>query len=80
MQLDNNGDSEGNFSVLALTHTPHNSTVHKNFTCVYQMRPVGQFYQNSGDIPVSEFTIFMYLIFTRIISQIIKNGSKIFYC
>lgn len=62
MQLDNNGDSEGNFSVLALTHTPHNSTVYKNFTCPYQMRPVGQFYQHGGKIPVSEFTVFMYLI------------------
>lgn len=74
MQLDNNGDSEGNFSVLALTHTPHNSTVHKNFTCAYQMRPVGQFYHGEKN-PVSEFTIFMYLIFTRIVSQIVKYAN-----
>ncbi|XP_017772272.1 PREDICTED: receptor-type guanylate cyclase Gyc76C-like isoform X2 [Nicrophorus vespilloides] len=48
MRLDKNGDSEGNFSVLALTRHPSN-TVIKNFTCAYQMRPVGQFQQ--GEFP-----------------------------
>ncbi|KAF5298140.1 hypothetical protein FQA39_LY02564 [Lamprigera yunnana] len=51
MQIDKNGDSEGNFSVLALK--PINSEdieVAKNFTCPYQMEPVGQFQQ--GEFPV----------------------------
>lgn len=61
MQLDKNGDSEGNFSVLALTnvlannnYNINNTIVIKNFTCTYQMRQVGQFQQ--GEFPVSEFT------------------------
>lgn len=44
MRLDKNGDSEGNFSVLALTY-PKNTNVIDNFSCEYQMRPVGQFRQ-----------------------------------
>lgn len=56
MKLDQNGDSEGNFSVLALRKVLDNDQhVHGNFLCNYQMRPVGQFYQQPGDFPVSEF-------------------------
>lgn len=43
IKLDLNGDSEGNFSVLALK--PHPLVV-KNFTCSYHMVPVGQFQQS----------------------------------
>lgn len=53
MQIDKNGDSEGNFSVLALTNVAANDIVINNFTCRYQMRQVGQFQQ--GEFPVSEF-------------------------
>lgn len=59
MQLDKNGDSEGNYSVLALTNVltnnnnKNNAIVFHNFTCQYQMRQVGQFQQ--GEFPVSEF-------------------------
>lgn len=61
MQLDENGDSEGNFSVLALVQTPH-QVVHKSFNCSYQMRPVGQFYEHGGAIPVSEFIFICVLL------------------
>lgn len=70
MQLDKNGDSEGNFSVLALTNVLANNNninnnnsaiVINNFTCKYQMRQVGQFQQ--GEFPVSEFAqISMFVI------------------
>ncbi|KAK6625291.1 Receptor-type guanylate cyclase Gyc76C [Polyplax serrata] len=43
IKLDPNGDSEGNFSVLALK--PHKLDV-KNFSCGYHMVPVGQFQQS----------------------------------
>lgn len=65
MQLDKNGDSEGNFSVLAFRYT-NNTTVHKNFTCSYQMRPVGQFFQQYGEYPVSEFFLYIYFQFDAI--------------
>lgn len=50
MQLDQNGDSEGNFSVLALQ--PYNLTV-KNFSCSHHMLAVGYF-QKHRDYLVSE--------------------------
>ncbi|KAK4875863.1 hypothetical protein RN001_012285 [Aquatica leii] len=51
MQLDQNGDSEGNFSVLALKPSEMSDIeVAKNFTCRYQMVPVGQFRQ--GEFPM----------------------------
>ncbi|XP_072387454.1 receptor-type guanylate cyclase Gyc76C-like isoform X1 [Diabrotica undecimpunctata] len=46
MKLDKNGDSEGNYSVIAFSE-PQNKIVRYNFSCDYQMRPVGQFYQSS---------------------------------
>lgn len=57
MQLDKNGDSEGNFSVLALQ--PYNLTV-KNFTCTHHMLAVGYF-QRHRDNLVSEFCRLFYL-------------------
>jgi len=42
IRLDQNGDSEGNFSVLAFK--PYNFSIN-NFTCDYHMVPVGQFQQ-----------------------------------
>lgn len=44
MQIDRYGDSEGNFTVLALAKSK-DEIVSGNFTCPYQMRPVGQFHQ-----------------------------------
>lgn len=48
IQLDKNGDSEGNYSVLALKEEPFTEG---NFSCNYQMKPVGQFQR--GDTLVS---------------------------
>ncbi|KAG5888051.1 hypothetical protein JTB14_032859 [Gonioctena quinquepunctata] len=45
MKLDENGDSEGNYSVIAYSE-PVDIKVLQNFSCPYQMRPVGQFYQH----------------------------------
>ncbi|KAK0094945.1 hypothetical protein PV326_009569 [Microctonus aethiopoides] len=42
IKLDKYGDSEGNFSVLALKKDPFQMN---NFSCDYQMKPVGQFQQ-----------------------------------
>ncbi|XP_066598422.1 receptor-type guanylate cyclase Gyc76C-like [Prorops nasuta] len=42
IKLDKFGDSEGNFSVLALKKDPFRMN---NFSCDYQMKPVGQFQQ-----------------------------------
>lgn len=64
MQLDKNGDSEGNFSVLALTNvlaSNNNDVVINTFTCKYQMRQVGQFQQ--GEFPVSEFAQNFYVCY-----------------
>lgn len=60
MKLDENGDSEGNFSVLAFRPAPNNIHVRGNFTCSFKMRPVGQFFQQSDDFPVSEFVYLYY--------------------
>ncbi|XP_018562246.1 receptor-type guanylate cyclase Gyc76C isoform X2 [Anoplophora glabripennis] len=49
MKLDKNGDSEGNFSVLAYRESPVSHG--RNFSCGYQMRPVGQFYQTPTELP-----------------------------
>ncbi|RZC33646.1 guanylate cyclase 32E [Asbolus verrucosus] len=51
MKLDQNGDSEGNFSVLAFQRVSGDQHVHGNFSCPYQMRPVGQFFQQSDAFP-----------------------------
>lgn len=52
IKLDKFGDSEGNFSVLALTKDPFQRD---NFSCDYQMSPVGQFLQ--GETLVSELFV-----------------------
>lgn len=59
MKIDKNGDSEGNFSVLALVPTTNN-VVYKDYKCNYQMRPVGQFFQLDSAYPVSEFIVFLF--------------------
>jgi guanylate cyclase len=66
MKLDDNGDSEGNFSVLAFQQVTNNKHVYGNFACSYQMRPVGQFFQQWDDFPE-------YKIYTN--TQIIWAGS-----
>lgn len=60
MKIDKNGDSEGNFSVLALVPTSDN-VVYKDYKCNHQMRPVGQFFQLDSAYPVSEFIVFLFL-------------------
>jgi len=52
IKLDKFGDSEGNFSVLALKKEPF---IRDNFSCDYQMLPVGQFLQ--GETLVSELFV-----------------------
>lgn len=51
-KLDANGDSEGNFSVVAVKKYPLYVNMNSyNFSCDYSFIPVGQFYQ--GDtLPV----------------------------
>ncbi|XP_071447576.1 receptor-type guanylate cyclase Gyc76C-like [Hetaerina americana] len=44
INLDKNGDSEGNFSVLAL-RKHEEPLVHQNFSCPFQLLPVGLFLQ-----------------------------------
>lgn len=58
IKLDQFGDSEGNFSVLALKQESFNIS---NFTCNYQMKPVGQFQQ--GETLVSELFVAFQKIF-----------------
>lgn len=52
IKMDQNGDSEGNFSVAALKpyHYVYNASMY-NFTCEYFIRPVAGFQQ--GENPVS---------------------------
>lgn len=57
IKLDQNGDSEGNFSVLALK--PY-QLVFENFSCDHHMMPVGQFQQS--DHPVSELAFNLFEI------------------
>lgn len=51
IKIDSNGDSEGNFSVLALK--PHTFLVRENITCDFAMLPVAYF-QQGEKLPVSE--------------------------
>jgi guanylate cyclase, other len=53
--IDNNGDSEGNFSVLVLKPEPF-SAKDSNFSCSLHMRPIATFQgSGSGDsLPVSD--------------------------
>jgi len=53
IKLDPSGDSEGNFSVLALKREPFRID---NFSCDYQMVPVGQF-QQGENLLVSELSV-----------------------
>lgn len=49
IKIDKNGDSEGNFSVLALKE--ENFSFRENFTCSFNMVPVAYF-QEGDDFPV----------------------------
>lgn len=55
IKIDGNGDSEGNFSVLALK--PYKMT-RDNFSCDLHMVPVAYF-QQGDDFPVSEFFLLL---------------------
>lgn len=50
MHVDMNGDSEGNFSVLALQRKEFRT---KNFSCTHQMVPVGYFLQGENLVNTS---------------------------
>lgn len=59
IKLDKHGDSEGNFSVLALKKEHFHfvaslNSLPVNFSCEYQMKPVGLFQQ--GEALVSELS------------------------
>lgn len=55
IKLDEFGDSEGNFSVLALKQSNSSVGDRANFVCDFQMTPVGHFQQGAnGEFPVSE--------------------------
>nr|XP_018907598.1 PREDICTED: receptor-type guanylate cyclase Gyc76C-like isoform X1 [Bemisia tabaci] len=54
IRLDKNGDSEGNFSVLALK--PHRFS-EKNFSCGHFMVPVGQFYSGNINSSLPEYRL-----------------------
>jgi hypothetical protein len=56
IQIDRNGDSEGNFSVLALKEA-YFTMKDSNFSCKQHMVQVATFYQGSTNsvFPVSEF-------------------------
>lgn len=55
IKIDRNGDSEGNFSVLA--YKPFKYSYRDNLLCNFHMVPVAHFQQGS-DIPVSESSLF----------------------
>lgn len=67
IRIDEFGDSEGNFSVLALKYEPYTEG---NFSCDFQMKPVAHFQmrqfqrgsdsaqKRSDEIPVSESSLF----------------------
>lgn len=48
IKIDSNGDSEGNFSVLALVKNPD-----RNVSCEYHLKPVGLFFH--GNVPEYRF-------------------------
>lgn len=50
IKLDKNGDSEGNFSVLALKKEPLQN---QNWSCNFQMKPVGQFQQGDNLVRIA---------------------------
>lgn len=54
IKIDKFGDSEGNFSVLALKEK---DITDRNFTCDFQMMPVAYFIEGV-EIPVSELILF----------------------
>lgn len=61
IKLDQSGDSEGNFSVLALKKDPFHR---HNFSCDYQMSPVGQFLQQGENLVSELFVAFREIFFT----------------
>lgn len=50
IKIDKNGDSEGNFSVLALKQGDF--SLRENFTCSFNMKPVAHF-EEGDEFPVS---------------------------
>jgi len=71
INLDKFGDSEGNFSVLALKKEPFRVD---NFSCDYQMLPMGQFQQ--GETLVSELFVALEKFLWQIEDR--KDGRSIF--
>lgn len=56
IKIDEFGDSEGNFSVLAIQPHLSGEPLRDNFSCNYLMTPVAHF-QEGNDFPVSESAI-----------------------
>lgn len=63
IKIDKYGDSEGNFSVLAIQPHTSGEPLRDNFSCNYLMTPVAHFQQGS-DFPVSFIS---YIFFPRIV-------------
>lgn len=63
IKIDQSGDSEGNFSVVAWKPAKH-SYINNNRTiiCNYHMIPVAYFQQGPDDIPVSESSLFLFIL------------------
>lgn len=57
IKIDRNGDSEGNFSVLALKQFSH-TLANKSNACDFYMVPVAYFHQGD-DFPVSESPFYL---------------------
>ncbi|XP_022917682.1 receptor-type guanylate cyclase Gyc76C-like [Onthophagus taurus] len=57
VRIDNNGDSEGNFSLLALTELfDDDISLSRTLNCSWQMRPVAIFKGNANGIPQYQLT------------------------
>lgn len=70
IKIDLNGDSEGNFSVLALK--PHSLLVRENITCDFTMLPVAYF-QQGEEFPVSESWFSLIFVFMWICLHVSKQ-------
>lgn len=74
IKLDANGDSEGNFSVLALKQAPYRYQFDEGqlFTCSYSMVPVAQFY---GELLVSVLIIVVGILLINLICTYTYNNN-----
>ena len=62
MKIDENGDSEGNFTVLAIqpSNFTHSTRGRVQYICDYYLKEVGKFHHREGtSMPVSPNTFFL---------------------